>query len=61
MSYQLKDVRYEDNKFVILKVPKGYEVYIKGATCMTRKSQIGLTGEEGLKKAIQMIEIGIIR
>lgn len=61
MSYILEDIKYEGDKFVILEVSKGYEVYIKGATCMTRKGQIGFTGEEGFKKAMQMIESGIIQ
>ncbi len=61
MSYKSEDVKYEDDKFVILEVSNGYEVYIKGATSMTRKSQIGFTGEEGFKKAMQMIELGIVR
>lgn len=60
MSYEIEDVKYEDDLYAILEVQTGYEVYVKGVTCMTRKAQIGFTGEEGFEKAMKLIELGML-
>lgn len=47
-----KDIVFEKGKHWVLKVKDGYEVYEIGATCSTRRVQIGITGEKGFNEAI---------
>jgi hypothetical protein len=56
MSYNLKDIVYEDGEYWVLKVHKGFEVYKTGVCYSKRVSQIGYTGAVGIECAVNEIE-----
>ena len=47
----LENIVYEKGKYWVHKVENGYEVYVIGATCSTRRVQIGMKGDKGLEEA----------
>ena len=56
MSYRETDIVHETADHVVLRVAKGFEVYKRGATAMTRCGIIGYSGDEGLKRALAEVE-----